>query len=340
MNNVKFNYSCVVINTPSNLFYFSGYPSADAVIVFFNDKKYYFTDSRYEEEVNKVLIDFSVEDISKLGEFFAKNHIKECAIEGEITLNFFNSLKNYGIENFFYIDLDVAAMRARKSKKEIELITKAQEITDSTFKKIIPYIKEGITETELACTLESMLISNGADGLAFTSIVAFGENTSMPHARRTNKKLEKNMPIMLDFGAKYYGYCSDMTRTIFFGKPSEEFMNIYEAVKNAQEYALSNVKAGMTGKKCDALARDFLANAELSKYFIHSLGHSLGIDIHEFPNFSPRCDAVISDSMVMTVEPGVYLPGKFGVRIEDLIYFDEMGIKNLTKSPKKLIILE
>ncbi len=335
-----FDYPCVVIKTPSNLFYFSNYPSADAVIVFFDGKRYYFTDSRYDEEVRKILDNFIIEDINKFNRFFAENHIKDCAIEGEITLNFYNSLKNYGIENFFYIDNEIAEMRAKKVKKEIDLIAKAQEITDNAFKKILPYIKEGITETELASSLECIMIKDGADGLAFPSIVAFGENTSMPHARRTDKKLQKNMPVLLDFGAKFGGYCSDMTRTVFFGKPDKEFLEIYDAVKGAQEFALDNVKAGMTGKDCDALARDYLKKCNLDKFFIHSLGHSLGVDIHEYPNFSPKCDAIISKGTVMTIEPGVYLCGKYGVRIEDLIYFDENGIKNLTKSPKKLIILE
>lgn len=338
MNEI-FDTNCIIISTPSNLFYFTDYKSADAVLVFFDHKSYYFTDSRYFEEVGQLLTGFIVLDICDLGTFFRDNHIADANIEGDISLNFYKTLQSFGIVNFTIFDGHIAAMRAIKKPYELVRIKKAQAITDATFSDIFDYIKEDITERELASCLESLLLQNGADELAFTSIVAFGENTSKPHAHRSDKKLQKNMPITLDFGAKYNGYCSDMTRTIFFGTPNTDFINIYKAVLDAQVFALNNIKIGLSGKDCDNFAREYLKKLDLDKYFVHSLGHSLGIDIHEVPNFSKKCDTIMEKGMVLSVEPGVYIPNKYGVRIEDIIYFDETCIKNLTKSPKKMIIL-
>lgn len=329
----------VLITEPSNLFYFSEYNNSDAKFLYYDNKGYYFTDSRYFEEIkfhNKMLY---IQDIKFFDNFISDNNIKHLFVENSIQFLFHKHLKNLGIEEIFFLNDTVDNMRSIKNDREIEKIKKAQEITDKTFKDILNQIKEGITEYELNCKLSSLLYKNGAEKNAFDPIVAFGNNTSKPHAHSGNKKLTKNMPILLDFGAKYENYCSDMTRTFYYGAPDAEFVKYYNTVLNAQNIALEKIKAGMTGKECDSIARDYFKKYNLDSYFLHSLGHSLGIDIHENPNFSPRCESIIESNMVLSVEPAIYFENKYGIRIEDIIIVGKNDINNLTKSEKRLIIV-
>ena len=337
----KFSYQgdLCVIRSQSNLFYLTGYDTADAIIALCGGKAYYFTDSRYFEEVSFLRSDFTILNVDQFTEFLNKGKFLSASIEKSLPAYEYEELKRSGVQTFFYVDDEINALRAVKSEKEIELMQKAQDVTDKAFLNILPLLYEGMTERELAGKLEGLLFENGGDALAFTSIVAFGENTSKPHAHRTDKRLAKGMPVTMDFGAKYGGYCSDMTRTVFFGEPTEEVKNTYFLVKEAQERALRGVKDGMTGKSCDEIARGFFREKGVDAYFIHSLGHSLGIDIHESPNFSPKCNAIIRKGMTLSVEPGLYFDGKFGIRIEDVIYFGEKGVRNLTKSAKDMIII-
>lgn len=327
------------IKSPSDLFYFTGYENADAVLIFADGEKRYFTDSRYFEEVACLRDGFVIDDVQNLGSFLAARHFRSASVESSLSYADFVFLKENGIEDFFLADAEISALRAVKSPRELALMTRAQEITDAAFTSVLGELREGMSERELASAAEASLFKLGADSLAFTSIVAFGSNTSRPHAHRSDTVLKRGMPVTLDFGAKFSGYCSDMTRTVFFGEPSEEIKEIYRVVLQAQERALERLRAGMTGRECDDLARGFFREKGLDAYFIHSLGHSLGIDCHETPSFSPKCADIIKKGMTMSVEPGLYFEGRFGVRIEDVIYFDETGIRNLTKSPKNMIIL-
>ena len=339
MKKVAYTGDLCVIKSPSNLFYLTGYDNADAIIVLVGDKSYYFTDARYFEEVKVLENDFIICKIADFSSFIENGGYKTASVESTIDIKLVKQLEKCGVSVVDFCDKSMADLRAIKSESEIAKMISAQEITDRVFEKILSCIEVGMTERSLASKLEAELYANGADGLAFTSIVAFGENTSKPHAHRSDKKLEKGMPITLDFGAKFGGFCSDMTRTFFMGKPDTELSDTYKLVLDAQQYALANIKSGMTGKECDELARSYFRKYGQDKYFVHSLGHSLGIDCHESPNFSPRCDEIINQGMVLSVEPGLYYEGKYGVRIEDVIYFGENGIINLTKSPKNMIIL-
>ena len=205
--------------------------------------------------------------------------------------------------------------------------------------EIIGEIKDGITETELDRVLKSKLYKNGADDLSFDPIVAFGTNTSKPHAHPGETKLSSGMFITLDFGASYKNYFSDMTRTVAFGKPTSEMIKIYDTVLTAQEKALERLHAGITGKDAQKVVEDYFEENNVRKYFTHSLGHGLGIDIHEEPNLSAKNNQPIPENCVTSVEPGLYFPHKFGVRIEDIVVFTKKGVKNLTSSQKKLIII-
>jgi Xaa-Pro aminopeptidase len=329
----------VLITSPSNLFYFTQYRNNDVKLLYYKEMAYYFTDSRYFEEVRQLPLSLELCDIKIFDEFITNNKIKKLWIEDSISIMDYQHLQQLNIASFKFISKEISKFRAIKSEFELKNIKSAQAITDKTFLQIIPYIKEGITELKLGNILSSLLYQNGAESLAFDNIVAFGTDTSKPHAHPSFRKLSKGMGITLDFGAKFNGYCSDMTRTVFFGNPEKKVKDIYNLVLEAQELALENIKAGMTGVMCDAICRDFFAKKNLDKYFIHSLGHSFGIDIHENPNFSPKCDDIITEKMVLSVEPGLYFEGQFGIRIEDAVYFDKKHIINLTKSQKDMIIV-
>lgn len=336
----KINVSgAALITSPSNLFYFCGYKNSDARLIFFDGGIYYFTDARYFEEVNACITDAEILDIKEFDNFLRKNKLTRLYIEDSLEYSRFLALKSLGVTEFISVTPQINGLRAIKTPAEVEMIKAAQAITDKTFSELLGYIKEGITERELSGTLSALLFKNGADGAAFENIVAFGKNTSKPHAHPTDTKLGKGMAITLDFGAKLDNYCSDMTRTIFFGKPSDEMIKTYNIVLEAQKIALENIRTGMTGIECDNLARAHFAKVGLDRYFLHSLGHSLGIDIHETPSFSPKCDTVMEENMIMSVEPGLYFENSFGIRIEDIICFDKISANNLTKSEKNVIII-
>ena len=216
---------------------------------------------------------------------------------------------------------------------------KAQEITDKTFTELQSVIRAGMTEKELAAELIYRLYKNGADGLSFDPIVVSGPNTSLPHGVPGERELQYGDFITMDFGCIYKGYCSDMTRTVALGFVTEEMDKVYHTVLAAQMAALAVTKAGATGRQIDAAARDVIADAGYGDYFGHGYGHSLGIEIHESPNLNPSNDKPMPLGAVCSAEPGIYLPGKFGVRIEDVTILTENGCENITKSPKNLIIL-
>lgn len=233
-------------------------------------------------------------------------------------------------------------LRAVKTDSELEKIVKAQAVTDKAFAHILSYISDnlgkGLTEKQVALELDYFMLSNGADGIAFDTIAVNAEKSAMPHGVPDNIPIKKGF-LTMDFGARFDGYCSDMTRTVSIGKPTEKMRDVYDTVLNAQYKALEYISAGKTGKSIDGVAREYIASRGYDGCFGHSLGHSLGLEIHESPNFSPSNNSPIPEGAVISVEPGVYLDGEFGVRIEDIVSVKNGGYVNLTNSPKELIIL-
>jgi Xaa-Pro aminopeptidase len=236
-------------------------------------------------------------------------------------------------------------MRKTKDGGEIENIKKAQSITDAAFAHILKTMSAEMTETDVAVELEYFMKKNGADGIAFDIIAVSGKNSSRPHGQPENAKLQKGF-LPLDFGAKHGGYCSDMTRTVCIGEPTKKMLEVYNTVKSAQLSAIEAIKAGAEGIEVDRAARKVIKGAGYEKYFGHGLGHSLGLEIHEPPSFpnsneegAKKESAALSENMVMTVEPGIYLEDEFGVRIEDLVVVKRGGCQNLTESGKELIVL-
>ena len=232
----------------------------------------------------------------------------------------------------------ISQMRSIKSEKEIEYIKAAQKLTDETFSYILPRIETGRTEKEIMLDMEFFMRKNGSEGVSFDFIVVSGKNSSLPHGVPTDKKIAKGDFITMDFGAVINGYRSDMTRTVAVGNVTDEQKKVYNTVLAAQEAA---IKAACAGKKCvdiDKTARDIIEK-DYSGCFGHGLGHSVGIDIHESPSFNTRDNTVLRPGMVLTVEPGIYIENKFGVRIEDMIVITNDGNIDITKSPKDLIVL-
>ena len=229
--------------------------------------------------------------------------------------------------------------RAVKDQYELERMIKAQEITDKAFSYIVSYIKRGMRERDIALELEYYMRKNGADGLAFDTICVSGRKSSMPHGEPDETVVSDGF-LTLDFGARFDGYCSDMTRTLCVGKPKIEMIKIYDTVLKAQEAAFSRITGNVNGRDVDAAAREVIYSAGYQGCFGHSTGHSLGLEIHESPNFSLSEKEKVPAGAVVSVEPGIYIEGKCGVRIEDVVFLTENGYKNLTNSTKEIIILK
>jgi Xaa-Pro aminopeptidase len=226
-----------------------------------------------------------------------------------------------------------------KSSEEVEAIRSAQRVTDAVFSELVQWIRPGVTEQQVAAEIVYRHMKRGADKMSFDPIVASGSNGALPHARPTGRALKMGDLVVIDMGCFLNGYASDMTRTLAIGDPGDEARGAYQAVLDAQRAALRSAHAGMKAVDLDATARHVLDDAGYGSYFSHSLGHGIGLQIHEWPRVSKNSDAALPDGAVVTIEPGVYVPGKFGVRIEDIIVLKEGGVENLTNSRKSLIVI-
>ncbi len=237
----------------------------------------------------------------------------------------------------------VDKLRQVKQPYELELLRRAIAITDETFAHICNWIQPGMTEKEVQWEISRYMVSMGADGPAFESIVASGPNGSMPHAHPSDRRIQRGELITIDMGARYKGYCADLTRTICLGEPGEpRIREVYDAVLNAMKICEAGLYAGIQGQAADALARNALDMAGLAEYYVHSTGHGVGLQVHEGPNLSPRApdDMILPAGTVVTVEPGVYIPGWSGARVEDCVLVKENALEVLTQSPTNLVIQE
>ena len=306
----------------------------------------YYTDSRYIESAQNDIKGFEVVCVDGVG--YVKLLNDAIADFGVTTLGFEENYLTVAELMMYEKGLNaklvpynkaINSFRGTKEDWELELMRKAQNITDKAFSEVITRIKAGMTELELQAELIYCLYKNGATGLAFDPIVVSGPNTSMPHGVAGERVIREGDFITMDFGASYMGYCSDMTRTVALGYATEEMKKVYNTVLEAQLAGLAISKAGVPGKDIDAAARKVITDAGYGEYFGHGYGHSLGLEIHEAPNPNARNDEGMPVGSVASAEPGIYLPGKFGVRIEDVCIYREDGNENITHSPKNLIIV-
>lgn len=343
------NIEAILITDYYNLRYLTGFTGSNGMALFTEKNQYFFTDFRYYEQADKEVKPNGFNIIKSKGKIeddvyniLSTEKIKKIGIEDKnITLDKYNKFKNIfkNIE-FYMLEDEVQKLRVIKKENEILNIKKAVEIVDNSFTEILNYIKEGVTEKELANTLEYIMKKNGADEKSFDTIVASGVRSAMPHARASDKIIEKNRFLLFDFGAYYNGYVSDMTRTVFFGKNiDEKHKKIYEIVKEAQELGLKSAKAGITTKELDGIVRDFIKSKGYGDNFGHGLGHGIGLEIHELPTVSYRTDTKLCENMVCTIEPGIYIEGFGGVRIEDDVIIKKDGCEILNKTKKDLILV-
>lgn len=339
---------CVLITSDVNRRYFTGMKSSAGVVAAFRDKVYLLIDFRYIEKARATVKDAEVIELKKLcpqlSELFQKHGAKSIGIESEtMTVKELNTYAHfftkYTIDSSDALSNAVSTMRMVKDAEELACIKKAQEIAESAFEQLLPFIKEGTTEREVALELNRLMFANGAEDLSFETIVLSGANTSMPHGVPSDKRIQRGEFVLMDFGAVWNGYHSDMTRTVCVGEPDDEMRKVYNIVLEAQETAIEAAKAGITGERLDGIARSIIKENGYGEYFGHSLGHGVGMEIHELPNASPNYKAKLPEGAVVTVEPGIYLAGKFGVRIEDFVILTENGCENLTKCAKNLISL-
>lgn len=339
-----------LITSDVNRRYFTGLGSSAGTLLAFRDAAYFIIDFRYIEVAKATVTGARVILQEKLMEqldtLLKKHGAQTIAIETDyLTVGVFEQyrqkLSGYEFLTDSTLNDAILSMRSVKEPQEVECIQKAQAITDAAFLEILDFIKPGKTEKEIAAYLEYCMRRRGADGLAFETIAAGGPNSAKPHAVPGDRPLQTGDFFTLDYGASWGGYCSDMTRTVAVGEPTEEMRRVYQTVLDAQGLGVRTAQVGVSCRAVDEAARELIYKAGYEGRFGHSLGHSVGLEIHEMPGFSPSIDpqTLCREGMVITVEPGIYLEGRFGVRIEDMVWFAPDGTKDLTNSPKELIIL-
>ena len=341
--------TAVAVHDPSNMFYLTEGYTGEGVVFLAGETRVIITDFRYTEQAERQAPGFRVEMTEKgrnhnriLAELAKEKGITELRAETNyLSVDDFEALRSALGEEISCVPLNRAAQKIREVKRpaEVVAIRKACAITSEAFDAILPKIRPGMTEKELQIELDFTMLRLGADEFAFDTIIASGENGSLCHAIPGARTLKAGDMITMDFGAKVGGYCSDMTRTVALGKPSEEMRRVYDTVLRAQTMCEDALMAGKTGVEVDKLARDYIDARGYAGRFGHGLGHSVGIDIHEEPRLSQTCTDVLKAGVVITVEPGVYLPGVGGVRIENTCLVKENGCEPLTTADKQLIIL-
>jgi len=336
----------VLVYSAENRRYLSGFTGSTGYVIVGRSNADFITDFRYREQAAKQCAAFEVLIQSNslpetLTQVMKKNNIKSLGIEEDfMTVGFLEEIRKHMPAMQLIPSSNIfAKLRVRKEPSEIENIRKAAAIADEAFSHMLEYIKSGMSENEVALELEFFMRKKGASGNSFESIVASGVRSSLPHGTATEKIIENGEFLTLDFGCVYNGYCSDMTRTVFIGKATEKHKKIYDIVLRAQLEALEAIKPGVTGKSVDSTAREIIKNEGYGEYFGHGLGHGVGLAVHEEPRLSILGETILEPGMVVTDEPGIYIPDFGGVRIEDLVLVTEKGYETLSKSPKELIEL-
>ena len=339
----------VLVHNPSNMFYLTEGYTGEGLVFISPKRRVIITDFRYTEQAERQAPGFEVVMTDKglshnqwVARLCQEESITSLRYEdGYITVRTFAALQDAVGDSVAFSSLDGAPEKLRevKTAAEVEIMRKAGAITSQAFDIICGKIREGMTEKELQIELDFTMLKLGADGVAFDTIIASGENGSLCHAIPGQRKLQKGDMITMDYGAKFGGYCSDMTRTVALGQPSDTMRHVYDTVLTAQKMCEEALAAGKICSDIDKIARDYIDAQGYAGRFGHGLGHAVGIDIHENPRLSYACHDVLVPGVVITVEPGVYLPGVGGVRVENTCLVTETGCEPLTTAPKELIIL-
>jgi Xaa-Pro aminopeptidase len=338
----------VLITSPPNRRYMSGFTGSAGTLIISPDQALLATDFRYYEQVERQAPDFQLVQVSDqlatvLAQVVADLGAKRVGFERDhMTVAQYEDLVTALPEGVGLVALSNAVEEIRVVKDDVELTSlhQAIDLTDATYAHIVEFVQPGMTEREVAWEVERFMRTAGAENTSFPVIFAGGPNGAMPHAGFSDRPIEPGDPIVMDMGALVSGYHADLTRTFALGTPSERYLQVYEIVLSAQKAALQGIQAGMTGREADAIAREIIEAEGYGEQFGHSLGHGVGLVIHEKPWLShqERGDNVLRPGMVFSIEPGIYLPGEFGVRIEDLVILREDGLEVLSHAAKEPVL--
>ena len=341
------NVDGLLLTSRYSRYYGAEYDIAEGVAVVSRSGCRYFTDSRYIEAAQNGIKDFEVLQMDHENPYDARINTA-IADFGITTLGYEEEYLTVAELQFYEKTLHaklvpynaaIHQFRGAKEEWELELMKIAQDITDLAFSEVLGRIKVGMTEKQLQAELIYCMLKNGADGPAFSPIVVSGPKTSLPHGVPGDRVIQEGDFITMDFGALYQGYCADMTRTVAVGYATDEMKKVYDTVLQAQLAGIAAAKAGVLGKGVDNTARKVIEDAGYGQYFGHGFGHSVGLEIHEKPNCGRFSEEIMVENAVASAEPGIYIPGKFGVRIEDVLIYKQDGTENITHSPKNLIII-
>ena len=334
----------MLIVSETNRRYFTSFQSSDGVLLATKKGSVFLTDSRYIEEAQNKVRCCEVVELKKLSEqlpeFCKSFDVRTLMVEAErltvAQLNAYRKILKGVLLTTVGGDAIIDKLRMQKNEYELESVIKAQRIAEKAYEHILGFIREGVTEREVALELDFFMLKYGAEAISFETIAISGANTSKPHGVPTDKKICNGDFVTMDYGAVVNGYHSDMTRTVAVGEVSDEQIKVYNTVLEAQLRALSVLKEGVRCSDADAAARDYIKERGYADFFRHSTGHGVGLEIHEKHNLSPKNTGLLKCGNIVTIEPGIYIPGKFGVRIEDMAIITKNSCENLTKIPKKL----
>lgn len=334
-----------LITSDINVSYYSGFSGNSSQLLITQDKKLFFTDFRYTEQA-EAETDFTVvetkanERIKTIFEYARNNRAKKLGVDlSEVSHYSYKSyLENTDEENIVDLSSAIHAQRAIKDESEIELIAKGARHNDELFAHMCNILKPGMSELDIKAEIIYFMNKHGAD-IAFAPIIASGPNSSLPHATPTDRKIGPGDFVTMDYGCRFDRYCSDFTRTVAISYIDKDMQKVYDIVNNAAMRAFEALKAGVSGKDVDGAAREYIAKAGYGEAFGHGLGHGVGILIHEAPTLNALSEEVLAPGMVVTIEPGIYLKGRYGVRIEDICVVRDGGFENLSAAPRDMIII-
>ncbi|WP_342528869.1 Xaa-Pro peptidase family protein [Chryseomicrobium sp. FSL W7-1435] len=337
--------SALLVTNPHSRRYLTGFTGTAGVALVTQSEAFFITDFRYTEQANAQITGYTLVEqkttlIEAVAQVVKENGLDKVGFEQEAMTFAEYDRYNKALEAELVPTTGIVEkIRLIKTEDELTIIKQACKIADDAYEHILTFIQPGMTELDVSNELEFFMRKQGATSSSFDIIVASGVRSALPHGVATHKVIEQGDFITLDFGAYYNGYVSDVTRTLAVGEPSEKLKEIYQVVLDSQLLALEKIKPGMTGKEADAIARDYIASKGYGEAFGHSLGHGIGLEVHEGPGLSSRSDVVLEPGMLITIEPGIYLPDIGGVRIEDDALVTETGVERLTLTSKELVIL-
>jgi Xaa-Pro aminopeptidase len=337
----------LLITNATNRHYMTGFTGSSGFVIITDSKAYLLTDFRYMTQAPQQAVGYEVIEHASKAMVTVKGLLDSLGIskvgfeQNDMTFGAYRSTADV-LSGIDLVPTDglVEKLRLVKDAAELAVLQEAADLADQTFTHILSYIRTGTKEMDIALEIEMFMRKNGATSTSFETIVASGERSALPHGKASDRIIQTNEFVKLDYGAYYKSYCSDITRTVVVGKPTDKHKEIYHIVLEAQLEALDKIKPGMTGKEADAIARNVIGRYGYGDFFGHGTGHGLGMEIHEAPRLSMQVDTVLRPGMTVTVEPGIYLPGFGGVRIEDDIVITDTGIHILTHSSKDLIVLD